>query len=57
MTGMHMQTPGHDVLGWVAIAAGCATTIWTIAIALYWTIRPGETDPEHPKRTILRSDR
>lgn len=57
MNGMHMQPAGHDLLGWIIVALGSLATIWTIAIALYWTIRPGEADPEHPKRMILRSDR
>jgi len=57
MSGMHMQPPAHDVLGWAVIVAGSTATIWAIAIALYWTIRPGETGSDHPKRMILRSDR
>jgi len=54
MSGMHV---GHDLLGWVVIIAGSIATIWTIAIALYCAIRPGETGADHPKRMILRSDR
>lgn len=53
---MRMQA-GHDALGWFVIAAGSIATIWTIAIALYWIVRPGETAPDHPKRLILRNDR
>ena len=47
----------HDVLGWIVVAAGAIATIGTIVAALYWTIRPGESDPRHPKRMILRDDR
>lgn len=57
MSGMQMQPSGHDVLGLIVIAVGSVATIWTIIIALFWTIRPGETDPDHAKRMILRSDR
>lgn len=57
MSGMHIQPAGHDPLGWLVVVVGSLATIWTIAIALYWTIRPGEADPNHPKRMILRSDR
>lgn len=57
MNGMQMRPAGHDLLGWVVVAVGSLATIWTVAIALYWTIRPGETDPDHPKRMILQSDR
>ncbi|MDQ2680804.1 MAG: hypothetical protein M3Y21_07275 [Candidatus Eremiobacteraeota bacterium] len=52
-----MQPPAHAVLGWIVVGAGSLVTVWTIAIALYWMVRPGETDPDHPKRLILRNDR
>jgi hypothetical protein len=52
-----MQPVGHDVFGWLVVAGGLVATVWIIAIAFYWTIRPGEANPEHPKRMILRSDR
>ncbi len=45
------------IFGWIVIAVGTAATVWTIAIAIYWTVRPGETDPAHPKNLILRNDR
>jgi hypothetical protein len=57
MSDMQMQPAGHDVFGWIVVAAGSVATMWTIILALYWTIRPGETDADHPKRSILRSDR
>lgn len=43
--------------GSIIVAIGTLATLWTIGAALYWTIRPGETEPDHPKRMILRSDR
>jgi hypothetical protein len=45
------------VIGWLIVATGTLATLWTIAAALYFTIRPGETEPDHPKRLILRNDR
>jgi hypothetical protein len=45
------------VIGGIIVGIGVAATLWTIAAAIYWTIWPGETDPEHPKRIILRRDR
>lgn len=45
------------LLGWLVIVVGALATVGTIVAALYWTIRPGEQDPHHPKYTILRSDR
>ena len=47
----------NAALGWLVIALGAIATIGTIAGAFYWTIRPGERDPSHPKYLILRSDR
>jgi flagellar basal body-associated protein FliL len=44
-------------LGWIVIAAGAVVTAATIVAAVFWTIRPGERDPLHPKYTILRKDR
>jgi hypothetical protein len=54
---MDMQPHGDLVLGWIVIGAGTIATIFTIVSAVYWAIRPGETDPRHPKRIILRDDR
>ncbi len=45
------------MIGWAIVAIGTAATLWSIAASIYWTVRPGETDPAHPKRLILRSDR
>lgn len=45
------------MMGWIIVAAGSAATLWTIGAAIYWIIRPGETDEAHPKRIILRNDR
>jgi len=46
-----------QALGWIVIVAGTITTVGVIIAALYWTIRPGECDPRHPKYLILRNDR
>ncbi len=45
------------MIGWTIVAAGTIATLWTIAAAIYWTVNPGETEPDHPKRMILRDDR
>jgi hypothetical protein len=54
---MQMQPPAHDVLGWIVVIVGAIVTTGVIAASVYWLIRPGETDPDHPKRLILRNDR
>ncbi len=45
------------MIGTIIVAAGTLATLWTVCAAVYWTIRPGETEPDHPKRIVLRSDR
>ncbi len=45
------------MIGVLIVAGGTAAALWTIAAALYWLIKPGEDDPQHPKRLILRDDR
>ena len=45
------------MIGWIVVAVGVAVTLWTVGASIYWIIWPGETDPEHPKRIVLRDDR
>lgn len=45
------------MIGWAIVAVGTVVTLWSIAAAIYWSVCPGETDPAHPKYSILRSDR
>lgn len=45
------------MIGWIIVGIGAVATLWTICAAIYWTIWPGETDADHPKRLILRDDR
>jgi hypothetical protein len=45
------------MIGWIIVAVGTVATLWTICASIYWTIWPGETEPDHPKNIILRSDR
>jgi nitrogen fixation-related uncharacterized protein len=57
MNDMTMQPPAADPLGWTVIVVGAIVTGFTIVMSVYWAIKPGEKDPEHPKYTILRDDR
>jgi len=57
MNGMSLQTPMHDPMGWLVVSIGTLATVWTIGASIYWTVRPGESDPQHPKRLILKGDR
>jgi len=49
--------PGGDPFGWIMVVGGAAILIYSSFLAIKATIRPGETDPEHPKNVILRNDR
>jgi hypothetical protein len=39
--------------GWAVAAVSIAAGLWVLWLAVRWTLRPGETDPGHVKRTIL----
>jgi len=56
---MNMDVPAlqDDILGWIIVIIGTIATIYTIVVSIYWIVRPGETDPNHPKRIIMKDDR
>ena len=54
---MHVHPAIASGLGLLVIVVGAIITLFTVVASIYWCIRPGETDPNHPKRNILRSDR
>lgn len=45
------------MIGAIIVAVGTAATLWSIGAAIYFTVWPGETNPDHPKLLILRNDR
>lgn len=45
------------MIGWIIVAVGTFATLWSIGAAIYFTVRPGETNADHPKLLILRNDR
>jgi hypothetical protein len=47
----------HDPLGVIIVLAGTIGTAWTFLLAARFTLWPGEDEPDHPKRGILRDDR
>ncbi len=49
--------PGGDPFGMLMVAAGAAILLYSSFLAIKATIRPGETDPEHPKNVVLGDDR
>ena len=40
-------------LEWVLVFAAAAVLVWTLGLALRYTVHPEETDPRHIKRRIL----
>jgi hypothetical protein len=57
MNDMQMRPDAGDWFGILVVIIGTLATLWTIGISLYWIVRPGEREPEHPKNLILRVDR
>lgn len=45
------------MIGAIIVVVGAVVTVWTIVVSIVWIVRPGETEPNHPKRVILREDR
>jgi hypothetical protein len=55
---MQMGPPaGGDPFGWIVVIVGTAILLYSSFLAIKATIRPGETDPDHPKNVILQEDR
>jgi hypothetical protein len=51
---MHHAAASHvSLLEWVLVFAAAVVLLWTLGLALRYTVRPGETDPGHIKRRIL----
>lgn len=51
----------HDVssltpLEWVGVGLAALLVVWVIWRAVILTVRPGEDDPDHIKRQVLRDD-
>ena len=40
-------------LEWMLVLAAAVVLVWSLSLALRYTIRPGENDPGHIKRRIL----
>ena len=42
-----------SALDWMLVCAAAVILVWSLAAALRYTLRPGESDPGHIKRRIL----
>jgi hypothetical protein len=54
VTTAHAATAWHASLAeWGLVLAAAVVLVWSLALALRYTLRPGETDPLHIKHRIL----
>jgi len=50
----HAAHASHaSVLEWVLVLTAALVLVWSLALAVRYTVRPRETDPGHIKRRIL----
>ena len=50
----HAAHASHaSVFEYVLVFAAAIVLVWTLGLALRYTVRPRETDPDHIKRRIL----
>lgn len=53
----HEHFQGLSVLEWALTLAAALAAAWCIWLAVRYTLRPGETEPDHIKRLILDEPR
>ena len=63
MTLVPLPLAAHDhdvselgVVEWIAVGLAGLLVVWVIWRAIVLTVRPGEDDPHHIKRTVLDDD-
>jgi hypothetical protein len=44
-------------LEWLIVGFGIIAAVYAFAAALWFSIRPGETNEDHPKRLIFKENR
>ena len=50
----HAASASHaSIFEYVLVFAAAIVLVWTLGLALRYTVRPRETDPDHIKRRIL----
>jgi hypothetical protein len=53
----HAASASHaSTLEWVLVLAAAIVLVWSLGLALRYTVRPGELDADHIKRRILVDD-
>ena len=56
MTHDHVFLNFADPVGVAVVVVGAIATAIAFVLAFRMTVRPGETEADHPKNTILRED-
>ena len=49
----HVGTSHASAIEWMLVFVAAVTLVWALGRALWYTVRPGETDPGHIKHRIL----
>jgi hypothetical protein len=53
----HAAGASHaSVFEWVLVFVAAVVLVWTLGLAIRYTVRPEETDPGHIKRRILSDE-
>jgi hypothetical protein len=53
----HAAGASHaSLLEWILVLAAAIVLMWALALAIRYTVRPGETEASHIKRRILLDD-
>ncbi len=53
----HAAGASHaSVFEWVLVFVAAVVLVWTLGLAIRYTVRPKETDPGHIKRRILSDE-
>lgn len=50
---IHPVFEDFTALEWSIVVVAGVTTLWSLVMAVRYTLNPGEDDPAHPKRMIL----
>jgi hypothetical protein len=53
----HAAHASHaSIFEWMLVLAAALVLVWSLVLALRYTVRPGETDPGHIKHRILTDE-
>ena len=53
----HAAHAAHaSIFEWMLVLAAALVLVWSLVLALRYTVRPGETDPGHIKHRILTDE-